>query len=246
MSSRKRTRSSGGGRGYKSSAKRTSTKRRKGNTYAALSVITRAPPASRGWFNPTKELKFIETTDTGVIPAGTPATLLTGGFQPILLNGSIPGSGATNRIGRKIFMRSCLIRFACAAAATSTSGIVRCMLVYDSQVNGTAFTDTDLLVPFDGTPNPFITSKNNLDNRDRFKVLMDKQFYLSGGTAVTDTNVRILMKYKRLEHPVIYNAGTAGTVADINTGGLFFCSMCTNGTAAPISRLDARVRFSDD
>lgn len=211
-----------------------------------LSVITRAPLSSRGWYNPTKELKFIETADTTAIPAGTPATLLTGGFQPLLINGSVPGTGATNRIGRKIFMRSVLIRAAVAAAATTTSGLVRLMLVYDSQTNGAAFQDTDLLTPADGTPNPYITSKQNLDNRDRFKVLMDKVYYLSAGTAVTDTNVRYCMKFKKIAYPVIYNAGSAGTVADINTGGLFFCSMCTNGTAAPNFRLDARVRFSDD
>ena len=160
----------------------------------------RGVPGRRG------ELKYVDVpiqssfTDTGTV---------------LLLNGIAPGTGASQRIGKKVLMKT--IQFRCGIGSNTAGtnvfrGIVRMLWVYDKQANATAPTVAQILESTTGS------SFMNMDNRDRFLVLADREFAIdqSGG------NQSVTFKlYKKVNLPVIFNAGTAGTVADITTGSVY-------------------------
>lgn len=209
-------------------------------------------PATRG-FRPlglrgTGEKKVIDSA------TATHAVNTTGDFT--LLNGCVQGSDYTNRIGRKIVMKSLYIRgYTCPEPSTAGAGgsvaqQARMIIFMDNQPNGAAPAVTDLLNTATST------SQLNLNNRDRFKILRDQTFVLSpqqysaanvlaatGSPAVADVNC-----YAKLRHETIFNAGNAGTIGDINSGALYMFWIGSNssgvGTDA-VAVVSARVRFLD-
>lgn len=207
-------------------------------------IKPRAPLRTGGYYFPSKELKFLDVASTGGIAFGNNSTGATGAVSFVLLNGCIPGTSATNRIGRKISMKNLNMRCYYDTQPTSGSGFVRTMLIYDMQSNGVAPTAADVFL---NGSTPFITMPLNLDNRDRFKVIHDRTRYISAGSGLSDTNMIYYKKYfKRLGLPTIYNAGSAGTVADIQTGALYLIVMTTCPTANLNARVETRIRFADD
>jgi len=235
--SRKRKRTSG-------SSYRTSRKR---GVYVVPNRLrySRAPLATRGYKFPSTELKFLDTASTGGIAFGNQSTGATGAVSIVLINASVPGTGATNRIGRKIIMKNILMRCYYDAGTNSNSGYVRTMLVYDMQANGATPSAADI---FMNGSTPFITMPMNLDNRDRFRVIHDRTRYLAGANGNTDTNEIYYKKYIKLGKGLetIYNAGSAGTVADIQTGALYLVVMTCNDTANVNARVETRIRFVDN
>lgn len=186
-------------------------------------------PGGRG------ELKWLDITETGPFAVGAIT----------LLNGLVPGTGATQRIGRKVVFKNFTVKITVGcglAGATPFRGRVKFCLIYDSQTNATTPSVTDI---FTGTN---ANSNMNLDNRGRFKVLWKKVFNLdqSGGLGSGGTEFSMSM-FKQ----TIYNAGTAGTVADIQTGGLFMVPLMQNAssaafTNAPDYQYRIRLRYVDD
>lgn len=187
-------------------------------------------PGSRG------ELKWVDTFVNGAINVNGSATLI---------NGIVPGTGASQRVGRKVVMRALNVKIALGcgvAGATPFRGKIACSIVYDMQANSTAAAVSDI---YSGTgANQFM----NLDNRGRFKVLWRRNYYLdqSGGlgAAGADSNLKLM-------NPVVFNSGTAGTVADIMTGALYFVvrvanAASTSATTQPDLEIRTRVRYSDD
>lgn len=98
----------------------------------------------------------------------------------------------------------------------------------------------------------------NPNNRDRFKILWDKQ-YVFGPIKVDNTatqsygwaqgpSVYQVKFFKKMKLETIFNSGSAGTIADIQSGALY---LLTIGTTAPGTNTDAdfivttRVRFDD-
>lgn len=98
----------------------------------------------------------------------------------------------------------------------------------------------------------------NPNNRDRFKILWDKQFAF-GPIKVDNTatqsyswaqgpSVYSVKYFKKLNLEMIFNAGSAGTIADVTSGALY---LLTIGTTAAGTNTDAdfivttRVRFDD-
>jgi len=201
----------------------------------------RAPIASRGFYGTQRrspqERKLIDTvvTDSAMDTTGTVT----------LLNGCATGTDFTNRIGRKINVKSILVRgLAEPQDGTTVARFLRWMLVLDTQPNGALATITDILTTSTSL------SPLNLNNRDRFKVLVDKQMLNGGGDttatqAFSDRNSSITHKYKKCNFDTIYD-GTGATIADIQSGALL---LVTIGSAAAGSGSDmtyyARVRFVD-
>lgn len=157
-----------------------------------------------------------------------------------LLNGCAPGSTLGARIGRRILMKSIHMRLTIARedVATSTIQTVRMMVLYDRQTNGAAPAATDIL---DAAT---ITSHRNLSNAARFYCLYDHVTVLSGAAGTT---ADFEEKFFKVNLPVVFNAGTAGTVADITTGGLFI--LYVGNQAAGVDDTDVgvqtRIRFTD-
>jgi len=180
------------------------------------------------------ELKFTDVASTTTLAAGSVAFTSAG-----LLNGLVPNSTATGRIGRRVNMKSLYLRLTFQLATTSTGGApLRVLVIYDKQSNGAAPTATDVL-----TASTFV-SPNNISNRDRFVTLCDQitQPVSTGGTSQVALNI-----YKKLNMAIQFNAGTAGTIADITSGGvyLFLAQGGSILTANPSVEWYARIRYSD-
>lgn len=231
---------------------------------------SRAPRRTGGWRNPLRhELKYLDTTvdgrylGTGISPLVVPATVvgppLRGPYAGCI-NAPAQGSGANERIGRQIMIRKIIGRVGLFNTVELTDGAqdtwpttFRMMLVYDMQANGAATFD---LTTFWADPTN-LCSLQNLDNRDRYKILMDKQWTIAAPTEAISglggrTQQSKLYKfYKRVNLPVQFNAGSTPGPADISTGALWMLVLSdagSNEAGVPScsqfwSRV--RIRYSD-
>jgi len=203
---------------------------------ATLGPVSRQAMRTGGWANPSQspELKFIDTSVSVNLTAGSLAF-----SAPQLLNGVAPGSGATDRIGRKIILKSVYLRATVRASVGSAgSSPIRCIIFYDKQANAQAPTATDLLLA-----NEF-NSQNNLSNRDRFVVLSDETTE-PVGTLIEQARCHVV--YKKLNLETMFNAGSAGTIGDITSGSIYIMFAQTSDiiTSAAQAVYRVRVRFSD-
>lgn len=155
------------------------------------------------------------------------------------INGLLPGNDYNNRIGRKVVWSKLLLRYHWRLGATSTGGSpCRVLIVYDKQTNAATPLIAEVL-SVDG-----YNGYNNLNSRDRFVTLMDfmtAPISAQGEACVTGIESR------KINLETIFNSGTAGTVADINTGGIFMWISQTGGiaTAAPEFQCRTRLRYLD-
>nr|WAE42749.1 MAG: capsid protein [Cressdnaviricota sp.] len=201
-------------------------------TAAARQVAYAAPMlniAQRGLQLSHGEFKYVDAGN------GTASCDNTGAI--VLLNGMAPGSGASQHIGKEIIMKS--IEFKAQGQNNyATSGTARMLLVYDRQSNGATPAITDVLIA------ATVQALRNLDNRKRFKILMDYKCSMTGNAGgVFSANHTF---YRRLRHPVEFNAGVAGTVADIISGAVFLITLGTqvNGSAITFGET-TRIRYTD-
>lgn len=212
-----------------------------------------APLASRGFRFPINEKKFFD-----IAPA-TYQINTTGSIT--LLCVPVPGTDYTNRIGRKIGIKSVYIRGIVglsAALTTITTGVtaqgqlLRLIIFVDMQPNGAAPALADLL------NNATANAQLNPNNRDRFRVIKDKQWAFGRfqwDTTATQTyamtsgnSVAQVKCFKRINLQTIFNAGTAGAIADINSGALYMCwvgDQAAGTDTAGAAVVSTRVRFYD-
>ena len=183
------------------------------------------------------ELKYVDTTfQNNISDAGT----------LVLMNGLQPGTGASQRIGKKAVFKNYLLRAAIGVptntGATPLSGYIRLMIVMDKQANATAPTVAQILEAVSAI------APMNMDNRDRFTVLHDYQCPVDqlGGRPST-----VHKKFRKINVTTVYNAGTAGTVADIATNSIYLLYIYTQiGTGAaptvpPALDFYGRIRYDD-
>lgn len=217
----------------KSSASRPSKSRATALARTGGRYVASLNRRGRSSVNPV-ESKNIDTTIS--IATQFPIAVTTGVVT--LLNGVTTGTAANTRIGRKIVMKSILLRMSIVKGATTAGeGNMRVMIVYDKQSNQSSPPSSEILSP------DSIAGLNNLNNVDRFKIITDK-FYSFG---IVDNTAINIQKYKKLNLPVQYNAGAAGTIGDIQTGALYLVTY-TNGNysvAAPTGQAMIRLRFLD-
>jgi len=165
-----------------------------------------------------------------------------------LLNGISLGDDYNTRKSDSIQMFGVDIKFWITG---SISWNARFMLVYDRQANGAAMNSDSLI----GDPAPVHSSTINnfvtYENRRRFVVLRD-EFVMSermyetvGPTSYFRPNYYGEW-FEPLGIETIYNAGRAGTIADIITGSLYFVAMgdVAAGTNVNI-RVISRLHFTD-
>ena len=122
---------------------------------------------SSWWFGPAgpgaMEYKSIDTRMN--------ATALDNGSSVLLLNGCARGDDINERTGRRTTMASLEAKiYTYATTTTGASQIHRHLLVLDTQPNGSALTALQVLSAAD------TFSSRNLENRARFRVLMDRRF----------------------------------------------------------------------
>ena len=205
---------------------------------AAAMVARRAPvivgpnPAQRGLQLAQGEFKFVDVT--------VGADINTTGFVH-LLNGMTRGDDISQRIGREVTLRSVQMTYQIGSKNnTGLDQYVRAMLVYDSQANGGP---TPLISDILSASNTY--AHRNLENRHRFKILYDRTIALNASGEPGSR--RVLKFYRRLNHPVTFNGNTGGTIADIQTGALYFAAISSNpaGATDAFGLMQARVRYQD-
>lgn len=220
------------------------------NSSKKARYVARPEPTS------TKELKAFD------VDSATYAINDAGTFQ--LLMSPVLGTDIDDRVGRKTLMKSVYIRGAVARyeALDANPGNqgprralqARFILFVDHQPNAAAPATVDLL------KQSLVTSQLNLNNRERFTILKDKLFCFDPLVTVTtatqaqaaaSNQIQNFKCYKKLNQQTTYNAGNAGTIADINTGALYMFWI-SNGPIASTPNdgasglVSTRVRFADD
>jgi len=210
---------------------------------APMQIVTSglAPLRTGGFFGPRRNMQEKKTID--IDPADYTANT-TGTVT--LLNGVATGTDFTERVGRKIFMKSLFIRgFVSSIDATTSNTIARLLVVYDKQTNAAAPTITDILKSVDAS------AQLNLNNRDRFSVLIDKQYAL----AATDTTatqafagsptVHNVKLFRKLRHEEVFG-GTTAAFGSITTGALWMVTLSTvAGNFGGNFHISTRIRFAD-
>ena len=202
-----------------------------------ISAFRRAQPVSRfgGWSSPqSAEIKSVTTG--GSLVADT-----TGGIQ--LLNGIARGDDFTNRIGRSVSMNGLNVRI--HNAVTGGNGVDqvhRVLVVLDRQPNGVALAATDVL------ESATVHAQYNRNNRLRFQVLYDRNFVLNASGEAGSQSYRIIFIRRQIANYVqTFNAGNAGTIADISTNSIYLISLGNSapGATAGSTTFSTRFYFKD-
>lgn len=163
-----------------------------------------------------------------------------------LLNALARGTDYDERVGRQVTVKSIQIKGVIQATPeTGTDQLQRVMIFVDNDTDGAPPTGADLIQGFN---NAFedVYNPRNLNNRDRFRVLYDRTFVMNKDTK--DPCKRIFKYYKRLNQAVLFNAGNAGTEADIQKGAIWIFTYGTNaaGGTAGNAGFSSRIRFIDN
>jgi hypothetical protein len=191
------------------------------------------------------ELKYKDVSAAGTVTAA-------GAF--ILTNGLNLGTSAVTRVGRQIMMKSFHIKLVMAGAPfsstpTSPSSLIRVMVVFDAQPNGTAPATSDLLE--DASSGVGIVSSTALKYSGRFKILWDKRWVLVNSltaTTTADLTEQYDEKYMKINLKTIYANTNNGDITDIETGALWIFLTTESGTTAnqPVLQYYFRIRYVDN
>lgn len=226
-------------RSYSGAADPRPTRRRKyssQNTVANYRAFRGLVPSYSG-FNPRSftqgEWKYLDTALNGTVDT-------TGGI--LLCNGLVPGSGASQRIGMKVEIKSIEVRgYMGGTPGTGVDQVLRWQLFLDRQTNGVAPAIGQQLLANN------VYAPRSLIARKRFKILMDKTYNINAvGESGSFRTFKAYMKFRR---PIVmeFNAGTAGTVADIVSNSLFFyvVGSVAAGATAGLTYGYVRIRYTD-
>lgn len=207
----------------------------------------------RGWAGaPRQELKVQDVLTSAfltTIVAGDPSTV-TGAI--VLLNGIAQGTDYNARIGRMGFWKTITMRLKFGPANEVNYGVplaqfVRVLLVVDAQPNGVVMTAAQLL------QTPSTQAMANLDNRNRFTILMDKLIKIdpltSGATPTAGYRGPALVKvYKKMSLTTTYSQTTA-TIGSIASNALYLVLLGDNASTSTATSIacygSIRLRFTD-
>lgn len=224
---------------------------------SAVAVSTRGLPAAgiqRLYGRPsTQEIKFFDCAVTSAAVGGlglpTIATPPSGGEPGVAFTGitelnCIPqGATSYNRIGTKVVIKSIKFSTSISMLGTApTTGIVRWMLVYDRQPNG-SFPAISSILSENISTVPGFYSGVNMGNRSRFLVLRDQLINFDADMFRT----KAVSVYVRTNLETQFTS-TTSTIGDITTGALYFVAFST--TAAAANYFDnfsttCRIRYID-
>lgn len=194
----------------------------------------------------------------------TTSTLISNVATAVLLNGMTKGTNVYNRIGRKIVNVRIQLRGSIhpngSAPATALPDFLRVAIVFDKQTNGAAPAWQDVFKVVDASGGTGVDARTfaNLDNSDRFVILRDHKYQvplvqIGGGpqqasATAESTENWIIDDFINMKLPTLYTGtANAGTVADIQSGGIFLLVQGMNSAANSSCNLiwDSRVRFVD-
>lgn len=176
--------------------------------------------------------KFTNTTLTTVTTAGVIDNL-------VLV---AQGTASTNRVGNQIRLNALTLSGYFSLPAGSAGDIVRMIVAVDHEAKGAAPAVTDVLQA------ATVQSPYNLDNvgpRMRFRILADKFLPLSQQTATVGVQYRPVQVQVPVRGIVVsYNAST-GVIASVLKNNVFVIQVCSNGTAAAATAVQAQIQYTD-
>jgi len=175
----------------------------------------------------------------------------------------IQGAGLFNRVGNRISLKSLHLVGQLFPTTNSTTGVaeyLRILVVYDKMPNGAAPAIADILADQDetGTLTTSTWSNMNLNNRDRFKILMDDRIHVPNNSAgqegdqfaaVIDYkgeyNINRFIRLQDLE--TMFKASSTGQLSDVSTGNLWLVTIGNVASSANGYQLrwNARIRYTD-
>ncbi len=159
------------------------------------------------------------------------------------------GTTESERIGRKLTVKKIgwhfEIKFLGATAIAASSDVVRVMLYLDKQTNGVAATAVGIL------ESDNYQSFNNLSNKSRFLILMDRFYSLKShsgsGNGTTDKfgeDVITDSFYKECNIPIEYdNSATTGAITTMRSNNIGVLLLSRDGGSLFASKM--RIRYSD-
>lgn len=170
------------------------------------------------------------------------------------------GNGPDERIGRKMTIKSINLRVQAQLKSNSAAdskdhfGIVRLMVVLDTQTNGVQFGINDLLTYATSsgaanlTPEERFGAFRNLASGSRFKVLMNKfvsaNMLANSEANGTTTQVYYNQFYKNCNVATEWG-DTTGVIANQKTNSIWFVAIASRSAAADAWNLrwNSRIRF---
>lgn len=216
-------------------------------------------PANRGLHSRGAEVKAVDVPLT-LVNLSTTETLT-------LLNGVQEGSSFYQRIGRRIEMKN--IHFVgnmdTTPNAAGVDDYIRIMILYDQQPGNALPSKAEILQDVDNTGTITNTSYSglNLNNRDRFTVLMDHRIGLArdggaatdgvteiaGGSTAENANTSQFNRFINLKGLLTqYKASSSpAVIGDIATGALYLFTLGKIVTATSGYNLafKTRLRYKD-
>lgn len=212
----------------KDSTKVTKSRKTLAMRTGGYNVARLAAPSNR------PELKYKDTA------VGVTDLIVAGSIS--LLNGIQTGTGASERVGKKIQLKSINLKLSVfdETANVGPRGVIfRFLCVYDAQSNGQAFALTDLFEAIsESGPIPSI-AMYNVSNAERFKVLID---YKASIVNTTSNAFKPLSFYKKINLPVSYGANTS-QIGSIQSGSLFALILADSQRGRYLANY--RVRYTD-
>ena len=163
------------------------------------------------------------------------------------------GTGESQRIGRKILLKSIHIHASLrkedSTVKADSSTVVRIIVGIDTQCNGVGPVVGDVLKLTNPTVLP-TNAFNNLSNKGRFIILKDKYFNLTSlcgaGNGTTNDYGRAYKQFnynRKLNIPINYSS-TTGSISEIRDNVPFMIVSCLFDNDAAI-HIHTRSRYTD-
>jgi len=153
------------------------------------------------------------------------------------------GTAVTQRVGKKVLLKSIQIRGSVSNNSAATVNDVAYLIVYDRRPTGSLPAVTDILDTASSR------SMNNDANSGRFKILRRVDCALVGNiTTYTESTMKSIDDYIKLNKlPMVFKAAGTGAIGDIEEGALYLVTvgMSAAGTAAAQLSAGFRTRFVD-
>ncbi len=157
------------------------------------------------------------------------------------------GTGAEQRVGRKLIIKKLQLRFhvELQPTAINTGALMRIMIVLDTQANGTAPTFAQIVQG--GVWNGF----NNLATKNRFLIIRDMwiSFNYTAGAGDGTTNDfpahhKLLRVNKRCQIPVEISGTGTPTISNIESNNLVIITGISNTSGYKVG-YRGRIRYYD-
>jgi len=162
----------------------------------------------------------------------------------VLISTIAQGASVNQRIGKRAFYKSLIIRGLAFTGASTTFLDAAFLIIYDKRPTGALPAITDILTSV--SPSAFM----NDNNTGRFEVIRRQDFCLIGNQTTPQTgqeakNVDLYIPLNK--RPITFESAGTGAIGDIDSGALYLVTLSSvvPGANAGILRVACRTRFTE-